>query len=794
MRPTPSSDGSWQLHSEKQAREDESDRHFRLLADSSPVALWVTDAQGNIEFINQTYKRFFGIYEDAVTDAKAWVPLVHPDHMASYVGGFLDAVAQEAPFHGECRVRHADGSWRWISTSAVPRFSAGGAFLGHVGSSTDTTALKEAEERLRASESLLRLATEGARVGTFEKDLRTGRGWWSPVAMKLLGIERSQFTRSDWLETVHADDRARVAQAWKAAIEDGTAYEVEYRTAAGTEIGEPRWLLARGQIERDADGKTMRGAGVLLDVSKRMRVQRELAEQRSRELTYLEHMPIGVWFISASGQITFGNRAGQDIWAGAKYVPLEQFGEYKARWHRTGIKLRPEDWAAARAIRHGETSINEELDIECFDGVTRRTILNSVVPTYDAEGKIAGAVVINQDITARLRDDAAIRDANRRKDEFLATLAHELRNPLAPLRNSLHLLKMGGADASVQQRVVEVMERQVAHMVRLVDDLLEVSRISSGKIELRREVVPLSQAVGDAVESVAPLVEAQGHKLTVDVSAEPIPIHADAVRIAQVITNLLNNAVKYTERGGHIKVRAFHEGADAVVSVEDNGAGIPEHMLSRVFDLFTQVDRTLGRAQGGLGIGLALVKHLVQLHGGTVCARSDGAGRGSEFIVRLPLAQGQGVEAIAAQEMDALPRVAGKRILVCDDNVDAAESLAALLKGQGNEVRITYEGTSCIQAADEFEPDVVLLDIGLPGMTGYEVASRLRSRPWASRAIFVAITGWGREEDRQRALEAGYDHHIVKPVEPVQLLHVLARLLDGAGTSDRKDQPPPLAS
>jgi signal transduction histidine kinase len=368
---------------------------------------------------------------------------------------------------------------------------------------------------------------------------------------------------------------------------------------------------------------------------------------------------------------------------------------------------------------------------------------------------------------------AALKEADRRKDEFLATLAHELRNPLAPIRNSLHILRLAASDSQTTERVREMMERQVNHMVRLVDDLLEVSRITRGKIELRKEQLELATVVQSALETSKPLVDAARHKLTVNLPAEPLILHADPVRLAQVLANLLNNAAKYTPEGGQIWLTAGSTGSDAVVSVRDSGTGIPAEMLPKVFDLFMQVDQTYSRAQGGLGIGLTLVSSLVSLHGGTVEARSEGLGRGSEFVVRLPLLA-ERLELDASDLRDSPPSaMSPRRILVVDDNRDAADSLGMLLKFLGADVRTVNDGPSALEAFQTYRPSVVLLDIGMPGMDGYEVARRTRQQPEGAGVTLIALTGWGQDEDRRRSKEAGIDHHLVKPVD----LSVLEQLL-----------------
>ena len=365
----------------------------------------------------------------------------------------------------------------------------------------------------------------------------------------------------------------------------------------------------------------------------------------------------------------------------------------------------------------------------------------------------------------------ALHTAERLKDEFLATLAHELRNPLAPIRNALRVLQLADADGAVSERTLEMMERQVSHMVRLVDDLLEVSRITRGKIELRQELVNVAEVVRSAIETSRPLIEAGKHQLTVQLD-ESLPLNADPLRIAQVLSNLLNNAAKYTPAGGRIWLTARREAGRAMISVRDSGAGIPREALPNIFDLFMQVGRTYDRAQGGLGMGLTLVRSLVRMHGGTVQALSAGPGKGSEFIVRLPLAAAEHAQRIG--ERRTPPAVVRKRILVVDDSRDGADSLGMLLKFLGAEVHLSYDGPSALAALDTFRPMVVLLDIGLPGMDGFEVGRRMRQHPDGAGLCLIALSGWGRDEDRRRSKEAGFDHHLIKPVDPGVLEQLLS--------------------
>ncbi|HUP29104.1 MAG TPA: ATP-binding protein [Usitatibacter sp.] len=371
------------------------------------------------------------------------------------------------------------------------------------------------------------------------------------------------------------------------------------------------------------------------------------------------------------------------------------------------------------------------------------------------------------------RRSDALRDADQRKDEFLATLAHELRNPLAPLRNALEILRIAGSDPEKARVAREMMARQLSQMVRLVDDLLDVSRITTGKLAVRKSVIDLQGPLRDAVETVRPFIEARNHTLQLDMPREPIPVEGDRTRLAQVFSNLLNNAAKYTMPGGRIVMSARMDAREAVVSVQDNGIGLDPASISRIFEMFMQVDRSLERSQAGLGVGLTLSRRLVDLHGGSVEAKSAGTGKGSEFVVRLPLSLARLTdgEVVVAEEA---PRRAARRILLADDNVDFVTSLGELLAARGHDVRIAHDGAAALETAAEFSPDIAFVDIGMPKVHGYEVARRIRAEPGTASCVLVAVTGWGQENDRRRAREAGFDRHLVKPVDPEEIEAILA--------------------
>lgn len=444
----------------------------------------------------------------------------------------------------------------------------------------------------------------------------------------------------------------------------------------------------------------------------------------------------------------------------------------------------PEDRAQeedeiVRRIRAGERVDHFETVRVRSDGQLIHVSL-TISPITDDAGRIVGASKIARDITDRKQAEeriyallAELKEADQLKDEFLAILGHELRNPMAPLSHMLQIMKRSEGDNTIMQEARTTMERQLVHLVRLVDDLVDVSRITRGKLELRKETVELAPILRQAVEACGPMAEASHLRIDLSLPEEPVYLRADAVRLAQVFGNLLNNACKFSEPAGRVTVTAARERGEVAVRVRDEGVGIPPDKLETIFGMFSQVDRTLERTQSGLGIGLTLVERLIGMLGGTVTAHSAGRGRGSEFVVRLPvLADSQRPRPdVPTPDPIAAPR----RILVVDDNADAASSLAMLLRITGNTTYVAHDGIEAVRQAEEHRPDVVLLDVGLPRLNGYDACRRIREKPWGGGMVIIAMTGWGAEGDRQRSREAGFDHHMVKPVDYEKLMSLLAQ-------------------
>ncbi len=414
-----------------------------------------------------------------------------------------------------------------------------------------------------------------------------------------------------------------------------------------------------------------------------------------------------------------------------------------------------------------------EFRVRRHDGAYRWA-LAALAPRFSADQQFRGYIGSAIDITDRRHFEELLREADRRKDEFLATLAHELRNPLAPIRNGLHILRLVDNDHEVLTETREMMDRQLQQMIRLIDDLLDVSRISRGKIDLRREIIDVKHAVLNAAETSRPWIEQAGHELDIELHPAPVLVYGDVTRLSQAVANLLNNAAKFTAAGGKIGLQVKRDESDVVISVADSGIGIPVELQSSIFEMFMQVDQTLEKNQGGLGVGLTIVKRLVEMHDGTVEVHSEGLNKGSTFVIRLPIVRPQeGDPSVLTTTEVSTATENRQKVLVVDDNKDSAQTLAMMLKIMGNDVRTAHDGLEAIEKAQEYLPQVILLDLGMPKLNGYDVCRRIREQSWGTSIVIIALTGWGQAEDRQRTKEAGFDHHLVKPVDVAKLKELL---------------------
>lgn len=645
-------------------------------------------------------------------------------------------------------------------------------------------------------------AQELGRIGWWRLDTTRDILTWSDENYRIFGVPMGlPQSYGSFLETVHPDDRAMVDARWTAALR-GEPYDIAHRIIAN---GAVKWVREKAVLEFDEKGELLGGFGVAQDITEQKQVEQALqwsvrrnelltrtaarlleardAQQIIEELCaeVMDFLDCDVFFNFVTDDET--NRLRLNACAG---IPENAAREIE--WLDYGVAIcgcvasARERIVAADITRSADarTALIRGFGIEaycCHPLMSQGKLLGTLSfgsrsrPTFrDEEVDVMQAVsnLVAMAMT-RLKMELALREADQRKDEFLATLAHELRNPLAPIRSGLHILK--AQSDSKAARVQAMMARQVDHIVRLVDDLMEIARIRNGKIVLRMERVDLVEVIRQAVESGGPFLAANGVELSVVTPDQPVHVEGDPVRLAQIVSNLLNNAGKYTEPGGRVEIALAIADGRAMLSVTDTGVGIPKDMLPHVFDLFAQVDRSLGRAQGGLGIGLALVRKLAALHGGDVAAHSDGQGKGSCFTLWLPL----------ALAFDADSHEAGKpaasvahRVLVIDDNPDVALSMSMLLETMGVDVQIAVDGPAGVAAAVEFRPMLVLLDLGMPGMDGFETAQRLRATPEGAAATLVALTGWGGEETRARTKAAGFDLHLTKPASVDDLRRALA--------------------
>ncbi len=452
------------------------------------------------------------------------------------------------------------------------------------------------------------------------------------------------------------------------------------------------------------------------------------------------------------------------------------------RVFKNGVEVPVAELPMQRAARYGVEVDGDELQIARSDGSTIQVLVHAK-PVRDDEQQVRGAVGVCIDITAHRQAEEALREANRQKDDFIAMLAHELRNPLAPIRGAVQLLRLSGSSAPDKGLAIEVIDRQLDTLARLVDDLLDASKFTRGKVTVRKESLEVSAAIQRAVDTTLPLIHAHGHKLSVSLANEPLYFEGDPTRFEQVICNLLSNAAKFTPSGGRIEIGCRADNGQAMISVRDNGRGLASETIPRLFEAFYQVDQGLARSEGGLGLGLMLAKRIIELHGGAIDVTSAGLGQGSEFIVRLPLAEQSARTSANGDQGTATCGGGGLEILIVDDSPDAVTTMKLLLEVRGHETRTAANGPEALAAFDESAPDVILLDIGLPGMDGYEIARRIRKSEHGDHVKIIATTGYGRDEDRRRATEAGFDYHLTKPVN----FHTLEELLNGIRRTDRRE-------
>ena len=626
---------------------------------------------------------------------------------------------------------------------------------------------------LRESESRYRTALAAGRMGSWETDLVAGTRTWSPEAMALFGITLAEGRGQvggegdEYAAALHPEDR-HLMQRFHALADQQDSFPAEYRIVRPG--GAVLHLSGRGLVvARRADGRAHRLVSIMADVSEHRHAESILRLERERLELALEAGQMGVYELDLVAGVLW--------WSPQTYAV---FGVDPERFVLTPESvadlIHPDDRPgfiqrrAAAIANH--IPLAHEIRIVRGDGPVR-WIAHRGQTEYDRVGKAVRTFGVAMDITDRRNAEDALRDADRKKDDFIATLAHELRNPLAPIRNAAHVLRRKDLAPAQIAWCGDVIERQAAQMSHLLEDLLDVSRMARGQFQLRRERVLLKGVLEHAIETAQPLIDGAGHTFESRQPAERIEINGDLMRLAQVFSNLLINAAKYTPRGGRITLSVERDSGDVVVRVSDTGIGIAPGQMPYIFAMFSQVQSALDRSQGGLGIGLSLSKKLVEMHGGRISAHSEGTGRGSELIVRLPIAPAPRDAAAASAHAHRSENDA-RRVLVADDLRDSADSLAALLASLGHVVAVAYDGEQALRLAEALRPDVVVLDLGMPALNGFDVCRRIRGEPWGRGMRVIAQTGWGQEDDRQRTRAAGFDHHVVKPVD-VAALDALVR-------------------
>jgi PAS domain S-box-containing protein len=729
------------------------------------------------------------------------------------------------------RPAHEGGTFeeRYWQTSVTPARNNKGEVEWILCRTEDVTARVRSEREMEDARSRMEATLGSADVGTWIWDVASNRVTADRNLARLFGVDAQSAEGGPlehYTQHIHEDDRARVASAIEEAMHEGRRFDTEYR------IRQPdqsiRWVAARGWAERDADDVVRRFPGVVIDITDRKRAEED-ALRHSRQLKELAGIStrlnaahdvtsvLGI--VTEEARILVG--AQRAVTSLMPAQPLEQpvtvvsqlenarsaVGSFRSVAETPALLSLAERLHAPLLVTRDEAARSPDLhdpaaaELGLRDAVvswlaaplvgrsTRRLgvihLANKAESDFTAHdaallaqlAQIAAVAIEN----ARLYEE--LREKDQRKDEFLAMLAHELRNPLAAIRNAVALGSDQEAKAEEIEWSMEVINRQMRQLSRLIDDLLDVSRITQGKVQLRREPIDAARVLQSAVDAVQGLMEEREHELTVSFRPGTLHVEADPTRLEQIIVNLLTNAARYTEKGGEISLRAKLEDGQVVVRIKDNGIGIPPEKLPLMFELFAQGDRTLARSEGGLGIGLTIVRSLAELHGGSVEAHSEGLGQGSEFILRLPaISNARGSEstlarpdkkASAAGRNPPRPAPTRRRVLIVDDNADSAHGTAKILRRQGHDVQIVFDGPGALAAAQEYQPGYVLLDIGLPGMDGYEVAQRLRADETLRDATLIAVSGYGQDSDRRRSREAGFDSHLVKPVDPEELLALL---------------------
>jgi PAS domain S-box-containing protein len=762
-----------------QARVHQQHEVFRITLRSIGDAVITTDTQGCVTYINGVGEKLTGwSQQEALGQPLDHVFQIVNESTRQPVESPATRALREGAVVGLANhtiLIKKDGAECPIDDSAAPIRNEEGHVSGCVLIFRDVTS-QRLIERGKASQlhtaQLLASIVESSNDAIIGKSLDGTIQTWNAAAEQLFGYTAEQAV-GQHISLMIPPERLAEEDEIIASLREGKRIE-HFETERVRSDGQRITVSLTISPIKDEAGNVVGASKIARDIT----AQKRAESDRQMFVTLVENSTDFIGICDLEGVPFFINRAGLEMVGlndieEARQTPVQEFF-----FPEDQAKIVNEFFPEVLNNGHGEI----EIRFRHFKTGEPRWMAYKVLALTDAANQPIAFATVSQDVTERRRlaDDlrrlaSDLSDADRRKNEFLATLAHELRNPLAPMSNMLEVVKRADGDSAVLKRAHETLERQLAQMIRLVDDLLDLNRVTHDRLELRRSEVELSSVIQQAVEVARPLVDAAGHHLTVELPDEPIYLNADGARLAQLFGNLLNNSCKYTRAAGTVSLSAKRVGDEVEVTVKDNGAGIPQDKLDSIFDMFMQVDRTSERSQGGLGIGLTLVKRLTEMHGGSIKACSAGEGQGSEFIVRLPVLT---PEEVAAQHR---PDVASesqrqRRVLIVDDNRDSADSLAMLMQITGNQTYMAHDGVEAVEAVEKYRPEVVLLDIGLPGLDGHEVCRRVREQPWGKDIVVIALTGWGQEDDRRKSEEAGFDGHLVKPVDYDKLLELLASL------------------
>lgn len=802
-----------------------SEERFRSLILATSQMIWTTTPDGRVHEDSPSWRSFTGQTYEEWKDY-GWLDAVHPDDRERARLAWTESVATKSNYETHYRLRRHDGRYRWTVVKGVPVLNPDGSIREWMGANTDITEQRKTEQALHSSEAQLRLVLDTTQLKIFTAGPNGDVDYHNPAWTDYTGLSFQEVRDWGWVKFIHPDEAENNVRAWRHSIDTGEPFQLEHRFRQAD--GQYRWHLSRALPLRDQEGRIIKWVGSSTDIHEIKAAETELEvrlAEETRNASLLKqvadasrtlHTALSVDEIAqllveqvrsilevhqAVVSLTESENWAQAINAVSLSDKYACFRSYASKTDGSGIYA--EVCRTNKPMRFTQAELEKHPAWKRFGKhASEHPAMRGwlAVPLIGHDGKNLGLIQASDKFEGEFteQDEAiliqlasivatgfenarlyeSLREQDRRKDEFLAMLAHELRNPLAPISAAAELMGLVKLDETRLKQTSQIITRQIRHMTGLVDDLLDVSRVTRGLVVLNKTDLDIKRVVYEAIEQIHPMIEAKHHHLTVDLGAEPAHVEGDVKRLVQILANLLNNAAKYTPEKGSIHVGMEITGSKVCLNVIDNGIGIAKEMQANVFELFAQEKRSADRSQGGLGIGLALVKSLVELHGGEVSCESEGIGKGSRFTVTLPKLTHSRDETTKQDSSQFSKGLRQLKVLIVDDNVDAASMLAMLLESAGHKVRVEHEPYSAIKTAGEEIPDVCLLDIGLPGMDGKELATRLKADKATSKSVLIALTGYGQEADRKATSAAGFEYHFVKPVNGRQLSELLDTLRD----------------